>query len=309
MRDKDRKEKIEVRSWKIEVRKQRKIIFFLFFVFHFLFFVGFVFGQEQDSDQQINDFSLSGFGEKGKKTWDVSGKSADILTDTVQLENVTGNMYGEKDNIQLAADKGDFNKKDAKVHLEDDVVITTSSGAKLTTDSLNWDRKNNLVATDDRVNIEKDNMITTATGALGQPQLNKVELKKDVRVQILPVKEKEAEDIGGMGNEKVVITCDGPLSIDYEKNLATFNNNVKVDRSDSQITSDKMEVYFNKDTSQGTANELINSKIAKIIARGNVKITRGENVSYSDEAVYNAADKKILLSGRPKLVLYSEDKP
>ena len=33
-----------------------------------------------DSDQQISDFSLAGYGEKGKKTWDLSGKSADIFT-------------------------------------------------------------------------------------------------------------------------------------------------------------------------------------------------------------------------------------
>jgi lipopolysaccharide assembly outer membrane protein LptD (OstA) len=49
------------------------------------------------------------------------------------------------------------------------------------------------------------------------------------------------------------------------------------------------------------------SKIEKIVARGNVKITRGENVSYSDEATYTALDKKITLSGSPKLIIYSTE--
>ena len=49
----------------------------------------------------------------------------------------------------------------------------------------------------------------------------------------------------------------------------------------------------------------MSSSIDKIIARDNVRITRGKNVSYSEEAVYNAVDKKITLLGRPKLVIYS----
>jgi hypothetical protein len=43
------------------------------------------------------------------------------------------------------------------------------------------------------------------------------------------------------------------------------------------------------------------------VAEGNVKIVRGENVSYSEEAVYTAADRKITLLGRPKLIIYSTE--
>ena len=67
-------------------------------------------------EQQINDFSLSGYGEKGKKTWDIAGKSANIFTDVVKLNEITGNMYGEKENIKLTADRGEFNKAQNKVH-------------------------------------------------------------------------------------------------------------------------------------------------------------------------------------------------
>lgn len=273
-------------------------------IFCLLSTLDFAFGQNQESDQQINDFSLCGYGEKGKKTWDIAGKTADIFTDIVKLNQVNGNLYGETENIKLAAAKGDFNKKESKMHLEKDVVLTTSSGAKLTTDSLDWDKRSNIITTPDSVNITRDNMITDAIGAVGQPGLNQVELKKDVKVEILPVLNKVNQR--GMGNSKVVITCDGPLAIDYEKNLATFSNNVKVDREDSQIYSDTMEISFNKNTAdQDKSSSLLNSKINKIIARDNVKIVRGENISYSDEAVYDANNRKITLSGKPKLVIYS----
>lgn len=284
-----------------------------------------------DSDQQISDFSLSGYAEKGKKSWDLAGKSADIFTDTVKLKEVVGNMYGESENIKLTADEGDFNKAQGKVHLEQNVVITTSSGAKMTTDELDWDRKNQLVTTDSVVNIERDNMVTVGRGAKGEPNLKKVALEKDVKVDIKP------DDKGGAGSvkEKIAITCDGPLEIDYEKNIASFNNNVKVERTDATIYSDKMDIYFipskkeeaavatgatdesKKETAAiakdepkkeaGQSPGIMGSKIDKIVARGNVKVVRGENISYSEEAIYTASDKKIILTGRPKLILYTTE--
>ncbi|MDP2938308.1 MAG: LPS export ABC transporter periplasmic protein LptC [Candidatus Omnitrophota bacterium] len=280
-----------------------------------------IFAQDQnaqESDQQIMDFSLASFSEKGKKSWDLSGKSADIFQDVVKLKDVIGNLYGKEEDIKLTAKKGDFDKAQGKVHLEENVVITTSTGAKLTTDSLDWDRKNQLVTTKDVVNIERGNMVTTASGAHGEPNLKKVSLEKDVTVNINPEtdgKSKEPSD-----KKKIVITCDGPLQIDYDKNIATFNNNVKVDTQDALIQSDIMDVYFGKagrgedtsgskkadsDVSSALGGSAMGSKIDKIVARGNVKITRGENVSYSDEAIYSALDKKIILSGKPKLIIYS----
>jgi len=266
----------------------------------------------QDADQQINDFSLSGYGDQGKKTWDLKGKSADIFTDTVALKDIEGHMYGDKDNIKLTADAGDYNKAQSKVHLQDHVVVTTESGAKLTTDSLDWDRKNQLVTTKDQVDLTRENMVLVAQGAAGQPDLSKVTLEKEVTLEINPVEKKdESGKVVSSMQGKVVITCDGPLEINYQQNIATFKNNVKVDRIDSQIYSDAMDVYFLRSVSdepkETEQDQMLNSKIDKIVARGNVKIVNGQNTSYSDEAVYTASDKKILLSGKPKLVIFQTE--
>ena len=288
----------------------------LIFILICLFFSA-VFGvakaEEEVSDQQIGDFALSGYGERGKKNWDISGKSADIFTEEVKLKDVDGNLYGKDENVNLTAKTGNFNKKDGKVHLEKDVVITTSKGAKLTTDSMDWDRNKQLVTTEDKVNIKKDNMNITATGAHGEPNLKKIALNKNVQVDIDSEKEPSAASSGLALGEKTTITCDDSLDIDYDKNVATFNKNVRVERPDSVIFSDVMYLYFssgkekNEDSKAPDKTSAImgNNKIDKIVAKGNVRIVRGENISYSDEAVYNAADKKITLSGRPKLVFYS----
>ena len=265
--------------------------------------------EQESSDQQINDFSLSGFGERGKKTWELSAKSADIFTDVVKLKDIIGNLYREQENIKLTADKGDFNKVENQIHLEQNVVITTSSGAKLTTDSLDWDRKNQVVTTKDKVNIERDGMITIAQGAKGEPSLNKITLDKDVTVKINPQAAPDQED--SVGKNKITITCDGSLQVDYEKNVAKFNDNVKVESKDATIYSDVMEVYFimSDKAATGINKESLASgnKIEKIIAQGNVRIVRGDNTSYSDKAIYSAVDKKITLLGKPRLVIYSTE--
>ena len=262
----------------------------------------------QESDQQISDFSLSGYGDKGKKSWDISGKSADIFTEVVKLKDVDGNLYDKEEDINLTAKKGDFNKADGKVHLEEDVVITTSSGAKLKTDSMDWDRKNQLVSTKDKVSIDKDNITIVGVGAHGEPNLNKVALSKDVRVDIDPTDSKSSLNDPAF-KDKIVITCDGELVVDYEKNIASFYDNVKVERPDLTIYSDKMILYFVRGSATVPAanktDKSMASSIDRIVASGNVKIVRGENISYSQEAEYKALDKKIILSGRPKLVFYS----
>ncbi|KPK97067.1 MAG: hypothetical protein AMJ95_11105 [Omnitrophica WOR_2 bacterium SM23_72] len=263
----------------------------------------------QESDQQIQDFSLYGYGEKGKKSWDISGKTADILEEVVKLHDVVGNLYGKEEDVRLTAQRGDFNKADGCVHLEQNVVIVTSTGARLLTDSLDWDRKNQLISTDNPVDVQRDNLRAQASGAHAEPNLKRIALEKDVRLDINPSSEKKSAD--SSEGEKIVITCDGPLEIDYEKNVAVFRNNVKVKKDDITIFSDTMDVFFSTSPARAKKKKkepmVADNKIERIVSKGHVKIVRGLNVSYSEEAVYTALDKKITLSGKPKLVIYSEE--
>jgi len=261
-----------------------------------------------EDPQQMADFSLSGFAEKGRKNWDLTGKQADITAEVIKLNNIESNFYGEQENMKLTAERGDFDRLKGSLHLEKDVIITTSSGARLTTNSLNWDRKEQLVSTVDPVNIVKGGVIIDGLGARANTGLNVVNLEKDIKVQI----DNSVSD-GAAKQGKVEINCEGPLEIDYQKNLAVFNTNVKVQTSDGLIESDIMEIYFlsgkgkKNESAEAQGVDFNGAKIDKIIARGNVKITRGQNVSFSEEAVYLSRERKITLTGRPKLVIYSAE--
>lgn len=266
--------------------------------------------QQAQDKQEMSDFSLSGFGDKGKKAWDIAGKSADIGTEVIKLNDIVGNFYGERENITLTAEKGCFYRLEGNIHLQDNVVVTTSSGARLVTDVLDWDRNRQIIQTDRPVRLSKNNLTITGLGAKGFPDLNKLDIEKNVRVNI-----DESASAEGKAAQKIEITCDNSLQVDYMKNIATFNDNVRAATPDGIMTSNQMELYFKREPAAGAPPgrpgvddiSAAGSRIDRILARGNVTVTRGQNVSYSEEAVYSANLKKITLSGRPKIIIYSSE--
>lgn len=262
--------------------------------------VAFCYGADEaaEADQQILEFDLAGFSKDGTKTWDVTGDSADIFASVVNLNDVIANVYGQGETMKLTADKGSLDKNTGFVHLEDNVVAVSSSGGRLTSESLDWDQKNQLIATEDIVYIQRDSIDTVSKGAKAQPDLKKVYLKEDVTVKIQQQKDAFSMiDVVEKTNQPIVITCDGPLEIEYDINVATFYNNVHVVESpENEIFCDRMVMNF----------DYKSKKINTINSYGNVKIFREGNVSYSEEAVYTDSDKKITLLGDPKLIIYSE---
>jgi len=137
-----------------------------------------------EDSQEMSDFSLSGFSEKGAKAWDVKGRSADIGSEIIKLYDIISNFYGEEETIHLTAKNGNFNRREGNIHLEDNVVVTTSSGTRLLTDALDWDRKRQVIETAQPVKVYKGDMTVTGIGAKGFPDLNKLNLEKDVAVNI-----------------------------------------------------------------------------------------------------------------------------
>ena len=247
-----------------------------------------VFAQD-DPSEKILGFTLNNFDDKNNKTWDLAGETLEMFGDDIHLTQVNANVYGEKDNMNLVADTGTFNRVDGKVHLQDNVVITSESGAKMMTDTLDWLQKNQLVTTDDKVNIFRGNLEAEGLGAVGRTDLKQMSLKEEVKVDINPENEDDTM-------RKTTIICDGPLDIDYQKGSAVFNNNVEAFDGESQLFADKMTGYFDNESKE----------IVKVIAEGNVKMLRGKDKAYGKKAIYDAKTQQVSLVGRPKLVIYSQ---
>lgn len=243
---------------------------------------------QQEQPQQFEDFNLTGYSEGGAKAWDVNSDTADVMGNEIEMTNVDANTYGEQ-KANLKAQTGLVNKESGNMHLEKDVVITTDDGGKLVTNSLDWQKNDDLVTTEDDVFITKEGLNAEGKGAKARPGLNMAQINEDVTVTM-----KTTSDDGKETN--VVITCDGPLEIDYQKEYAVFNRNVVATETDRELKADKMEVFFDTRASE----------IKQMICTGNVSIKQGKNITYSEKAVYTAKDQKLILSGRPKLILFTE---
>ena len=209
------------------------------------------------------------------------------LKDTVIEEDIKGITSNKDGNVHFQAKKALFHKADNTLEMQDDVMIQTEDGLRLETDAIKWSQDKDKVFTDREVKITKDADIEIqGKGLDAQPSLKTARIGEEVEVTI------PQEDA-----DFIMITCKGPLEIDYQEGLAIFYNDVKVNQKDSQLYSDKAKMYFDFDS----------QKLDKIVAEGNVRIVRGKDTSYSERATYDPIKKKMILEGSPRLVIFPEE--
>ncbi|MEA3328272.1 MAG: LPS export ABC transporter periplasmic protein LptC [Candidatus Omnitrophota bacterium] len=249
-------------------------------------------GPEEAVKQEVSTFLLSGYSTAGAKEWEVKGDSAKIFTATneIKLDNMTAKVWTEDNKcMALSSDIGTFDQATENARFKKNVVVTDESGTELRTDYLDWHPKGQggnklqLIKTDAYVEIEKENLKAEGVGLRAKHQLNNVQLNKEVEVSI-------------KGKQKIVITCDGPLELDYKDSIAHFSENVKVDSERGELFADKMDVFIDKQK----------KSITKIVCTGNVKIKQEENITFSQKAVYFAEQGKVILLGKPRLVICPE---
>jgi len=256
----------------------------------------------QKLEQKILAFDLVNYAEDGSKKWQLKGGSADILAEIVNLSNINIETYDAPE-ITLTAFRGTYDRGNKLITLFDNVEVITSDGAVLITERLKWDSKEDTITTDEPVRILRNDVIADGKGARAFPQMKKIIINKDVRVRIIKKMldgidmGKGEEQDGQKSPVKAVITCKGPLEIDYENNIALFQNDVLVDDKKGKIYSERMEAFLHPQT----------KNITKVVADGNVKVVRGEDSTYSERAIYTTEDQKIILMGKPKIYIKSAE--
>ena len=215
----------------------------------------------------------------------VSAHAADV--DLITQENIKGSTAYEDGIIDFKARKAMYSADGSMLELRDDVEFRTSDGVSLQTQAITWDQQTDLVSSKERVTINRavPEVNIKGRGLEARTGLRTVTLEDEVEV-VIP-----QED-----SMYIVITCEGTLEVRYEEGLAVFNKDVRVSQKDSELYTDKAIVYFD------SANKLLD----RIEAQGNVRIVRGKDTSYANTAVYYAAEKRIVLEGRPRLVIFPE---
>ncbi len=236
--------------------------------------------KQQDETQKVYFFSFTKYDPKGGKEIEIEGDSANILAETVDLLNVVAKAYAEETPVTITADKGKYEKKTNMVHIEKNVVATTQDGTRMTTEELDIYPEKHILENEVQTIVRKNNINVDGIGARGDTNLKRVKFKKNVTVIVQPDK--------GSSEPPTVITCDGPLEIDYNRNIAYFKDNVVAKDQRGTLHADAMDVYYSKE----------NKKVSKIVSRGNVMIENPDgNKTYSDNVVYLADEGRVILGG------------
>jgi len=273
-------------------RKDFKIVVFLLLISSSLY------AAEEEkkatAQQEVKDFSFVQYQEGGGQKWKMNGRSAEVLDSRVNIEHLSALSFGEGTTLKLKANEGVFDKGENIVNLNNNVVMASTDGTKLTTDHLVWNAETKNVSSDVSVNIRRPDMSITGTGAVCDVEGKTAELKQDISASLV------SGESGILNPEtsksQTTITCDGPLELNYKQNRAFFYNNVKVEDSKGSILADRIDVYFSPQT----------RRVKCVVARGNVKIINGENITYSDKAIYLVDQGRVILPNRPKLVIQSD---
>jgi LPS export ABC transporter protein LptC len=261
---------------------------FLFIAMCMMSFMTVSAAQEAAPEQQLEGFNLNGYNNSGQKTWQVNGDKADISEEQIKITNVDANFYG-KENANLTSKKGTIDKVSGDVHLEKDVVITADRGTKMTTETLDWKRNQDLITTDDAVKITDGQGVVTGVGLTAHPNLKQASINKDVKAVINASDKKKPAD-----TQTITITCDGPMKMDQLNFHAIFTENVVAteEATGRKLYADQMDVWFDDK----------NKKIKKVVCKGNVKAVQGNNATYAEEMVYTGHDQQLIMTGRPKIV-------
>ena len=235
---------------------------------------------EPGEEQKILSFDMTGYTKDGKKKWDIKGRSADIVSDMVILDDIVANTYSDDRTVVLKANSGKYDKKENSIRLEDNVIVTTSDGVRLEAEWFKWNSETDEIITDSFVRVEKDGLYASGYGACASTEDKEVQLNKDIIVK----------------QDEMTISCGGPLIIDYDRNKASFYDMVEVIEPRGELLADCLDVFFNPDS----------RKIESITAEGNVELKRGQNIAKGQRIIYTVASGEAILTGNPEIVIYSK---
>ena len=266
--------------------------------------------------QQMDAFTMAGYAADGTKKWALIGHGADIEGTVVTIHRPDGIGYdvselsapatapsGPPRTAYLTASIAQMEQESRRVRMEHDVTIHTSDGLWLASPLLYWLPDREELTTEQPVRLETDHMLLRARGATGHATLKEAVFLRDIELVLNPTSSEEplvtapGEEAPGP-HRHVMITCDGPLTFDYTRHIATFEQNVHVKDGDSDLYSDTLVAYLDKET----------RTIRYAEALGRVRITQGPHTALGRKAVYEPRDSRMTLLGSPSLMVYPDEK-
>ena len=104
----------------------------------------------------------------GVKIWELTADkfTIGVASNVAEMQNIVGHFYNQDGRtIELHANTGIYDGATKNVHLKGNVIVTTSEGAKLTSDNLEWSSVDEILTATDKVKISRDDVFMSGDKA------------------------------------------------------------------------------------------------------------------------------------------------
>jgi LPS export ABC transporter protein LptC len=141
-------------------------------------------GTTEMADQEFSDFTTME-SDSGRVKWILEAPVARVynIRNLLVTDDPKITFYDENGEISsiLTADKGEYNQETHDLTALGNVIVTTTEGYTLETESLIMIRELGEIHSEDFVKVTKGSDILTGYGFQGYPELKNVDIKRDVR--------------------------------------------------------------------------------------------------------------------------------
>lgn len=140
-------------------------------------------------------------------------------------------------------------------------------------------------------------LLTAPSVALAQKKVSAPKGQTDKQAE-----EKSASSLSKPDSSVPTKITSDDMAYDANKQVVVFSKNVTVNRPDFRITAQKLTVYMEKGEKKSEFAGMGAGDIERIVAEGNVRITRESKVGTCQKLTYNMKDDTLLMEGKPVLV-------
>ena len=144
-------------------------------------------GGTEMPDQEFTDFTTIE-SDSGIVQWILKAPVARVynLRKLLVTDNPEIVFYDEAGNVTsvLVAEKGEYNQQSHDLTALGNVVLTSTEGFTLETESLVWLNLIEQIHTEDFVKVTKGNDVLTGYGFQGYPELKNIDIKRDVKAYL-----------------------------------------------------------------------------------------------------------------------------
>jgi len=141
--------------------------------------------KKSSAEQAIENFTLT-HTSQGEKEWELEADRAEVYKTEGKtiVQKLKIKFYDQRKITSIVtARQGELHSPSGDMEVRGDVVVTSEKeGTKLNTESLRWDARRKKIVTDDLVRQERGDTIITGQGLESDPNLEKLVIKKNVKV-------------------------------------------------------------------------------------------------------------------------------